>query len=489
MKCRTMKNGLKRCQYILLTLLVVSLHGCKEANEAIETYDPGKPIEITDYTPKIGGAKTRVMIEGSNFGTDASLVNVTIGGKKAPVVNVVNDCIYCMVPSKVKEGTLTVTIGKGAEAQTLEAKDKFKYERKVLVTTLFGKERENGSYDPLDGTFEDSFNKNYGVTNPTWLSFDPKNSDILYLAQDNGNPIRIFDLKAKKVATGLNTGDASGLERMRTIAWTMDGDTMIIANDRGGNEDSESNSNYYTLRTNNFKSPQPLAKGRGCNGSAIHPRNKELYYNSFGKGQIYRYDYRKHGVNADKSIDRRELMGSIQDNNWEFNIVIHPSGTYAYIVVINRHYIMRMNYDEQKKSFGTPYLFCGKVDSKGWEDKVGPNARLASPYQGVFVENPDYVKENKEDKYDFYFCDRENHCVRILTPSGLVTTYAGRGSAGLNDKPYGNIDGDLRLEARFDQPASIAYDAKSKVFYVGDIENHSIRRIGLEEWDDEDAGE
>ena len=151
--------------------------------------------------------------------------------------------------------------------------------------------------------------------------------------------------------------------------------------------------------------------------------------------------------------------------------------------------IRKVGGNEETKSFGTPYLLCGQVGQSGWEDKVGTSARLNSPYQGVFVKNQQYVDEGKSDHYDFYFCDRHNHCIRILTPEGLVTTFAGRGSAGLNDKPYGNVNGDLREEARFDQPAAIAYDSINNVFYVGDIENHSIRRIGLENWDDEENPE
>ena len=89
---------------------------CKDDNDG-ETapYDPGTPIEITDFTPKEGGAKTRVIINGSNFGTDTSIIDVTIGGKKAPVINAKGNSIYCMIPGKVKEGNLILTIGKGEE--------------------------------------------------------------------------------------------------------------------------------------------------------------------------------------------------------------------------------------------------------------------------------------------------------------------------------------------------------------------------------------
>lgn len=481
----TMIKELKRFRWMLLVLFLIGFCSCKDdAGSETEPYDPAKSVEITDYTPKAGSAKTRMVIYGSNFGTDPSIVKVTIGGKIAPVINVKGNLIYCMVPGKVVDGTLRLTVGTGAQAQTIESSDKFTYERKVVVSTLYGKKREDGHYDIMDGPFEDSFTEYYGIAEPTWFSFDPKDyPNTLYLAQDNGKPLRKFDLKNKSLSTGLATSGQLG--RMRTITWTVDGDTMIIAND-GGGEDNTEVSNVYSTRAGEFKSFGVLAGGKQCNGSAIHPVNKELYYNSFGKGNIYRYDYRQFGCGINQSLEHRKLLTTIQDNNWEFNMVIHPSGDYAYIIVINQHYIMRTNYNWETKEFGTPYLLCGKVGESGWEDKVGPNARLDTPYQGVFVKNPKYVEEGKEDHYDFYFCDRRNHCVRVLNPDGLVTTFAGRGSTGLNNEPSGNIDGDLREEARFNNPAAIAYDSVNNIFYIGDIDNHSIRRIGIEEWDEED---
>lgn len=492
MNGKTMQKGDQRFHWILLLFFTVYFGSCKdEKNSESTPYDSSQPIEISDFTPKSGGAKTRMVIYGSNFGIDASIVKVTIGGKNAPVVSAKGNCLYCMVPAKIKDGTLLLTIGEGANVQTIEANDKFTYERKMTVSTLYGKEREDGSYEVMNGTFSESFEKFYGVAEPTWFSFDPKDyPNTLFLAQDNGKPLRLLDLKQKRISTGLSTGDAQ-IVRMRTLTWTLSGDTLIIANDGGdGNsEDKNVKSNVFVTRLGNFKDSKYLAGGKQCNGSAVHPINGELYYNSYSKGDLYRYDFTRWGCGIDESLAHRDYLGAIQDNGWEFNIVIHPSGDYAYIIVMNKHYIMRMNYNWETKKFGTPYLLCGKVGESGWEDKVGTSARLNSPYQGVFVKNPQYLAEGKSDIYDFYFCDRNNHCVRTLTPEGLVTTFAGRGSAGLNSNPYGNIDGDLRDEARFDQPAAIAYDSINNVFYVGDIENHSIRRIGYEEWDEEAIGE
>ena len=84
----------------------------------------------------------------------------------------------------------------------------------------------------------------------------------------------------------------------------------------------------------------------------------------------------------------------------------------------------------------------------------------------------------KKDEYDFYFCDQRNHCIRKMTPEGRVSTFAGRPNG---EGKEGYNDGDLRHEARFSRPTSIVYDEKRECFYVGDVDNHRIRKIAMEE--------
>ena len=98
--------------------------------------------------------------------------------------------------------------------------------------------RDDGKYDVVDGAFDESFINYYGVQEPTWFSFNPNDSTELYMSQDNGKPIRIFDLDEKVVRTGLTTGEA-GTRRMRTLSWTADGDTLIVASDDGGGGDND----------------------------------------------------------------------------------------------------------------------------------------------------------------------------------------------------------------------------------------------------------
>ena len=96
------------------------------------------------------------------------------------------------------------------------------------------------------------------------------------------------------------------------------------------------------------------------------------------------------------------------------------------------------------------------------------------------MKNEEYVKQGLEDEYDFYVCDQHTGSIRKITPQGMVTTYAGRGSSGLDGNHWGYVDGDLRIEARFDQPQGIAYDEETKQFYIYDTINRRIRFIGLE---------
>ena len=137
---------------------------------------------------------------------------------------------------------------------------------------------------------------------------------------------------------------------------------------------------------------------------------------------------------------------------------------------------MRTDYDREKKTFTTPYTICGTAGSSGYEDGIGTSAKLNHPVQGVFVKNPDYEALGG-DQYDFYFCDKDNHAIRTLTPQGRVSTFAGRGNNGTS----GYADGDLRKEARFNQPQAIAYDEEKKCFYIGDTGNWVIRKIAKEE--------
>jgi hypothetical protein len=462
----------------LAVMAALCFAGCSDNDDdqaTVPPFDSSKPVVISDFTPKEGSVGQRLIIYGQNFGNDTEIIHVFIGGKEARVIGVSGDAIYCIVPEKAFAGNIEIRIGEGANPKTASASTPFTYQRKMVVSTLFGYRNERD--DQPNGNYAD-FTQATLFKNDSWMKFDPLNPNHIYIAFD-GAELALIDLQEQRFGRVLAKG--SNFDRIRNLDFTLDRQHMIIGNDQGGTEDP---STVIMSRRNDFTDHQVLTRYRQCNGASVHPVNGELYFNSYEKGQLYRFDL----ANAQYfggllGVKDYEELFKIQDVSWEFQIHIHPTGNYAYIVVINQHYILRSDYNWNTKRFTPAYLVCGESRASGYNDAVGSAARLHRPYQGIFVKNPEYA--GTTDEYDFYFADCNNHCIRILTPDGLVSTFAGRGSSSLNTNPYGYVEGDLRQEARFNQPTGLAYDETTNTFYVGDKENRRIRKIAMEEIDEE----
>ncbi len=73
---------------------------------------------------------------------------------------------------------------------------------------------------------------------------------------------------------------------------------------------------------------------------------------------------------------------------------------------------------------------------------------------------------------NLYVADSLNHCIRRISPDGMVSTVAGRcGHAGYADG--------LGDEAEFNLPQGLALDAEGNI-YVADTRNQRIRKIVFE---------
>lgn len=483
MNDRTMKEGFMRSQWILLTLFMIYFSSCKDEKGAtLAPYDPSQPIEVTDFTPQKGGGKKKMIIYGSNFGTDPSLVSVKVGGKEAVVVNAKGTSIYCMTPERCFEGTVEVKVGE----QAVIASAKYEYEPQIVVSDLCGDVDELGQGDLVPtGPFDNCGKIEY----PYWFSFDPRNHNILYLAQAGGagvtRPLRILDLEKKMIYTK----SIAGIGRLYTITWTNSQD-MVLAVPQNNNPEARNNiilQRQSSEDGQDFKDAAPniLTRGNACTSSMILPQTGEIYFIFRNQGNVYRYNFEENGWNNNPKVPNGEglqdlLAFSVPNKEIDFSLIPHPTGKYVYVVMHNNHYILRSNYDEQTQRLVTPYIVCGQSDQAEYKDLVGTNARLNGPGQGVFVYNDKYEAEGKEDWYDFYFTDTNNHCIRILTPDGVVSTFAGRGASSTSVAKYGKQNGEIRERARFKEPRGLAYDEGTKTFYVGDAGNFKIRKIAKE---------
>lgn len=510
MKLKKLVKAGSSVLWIMLALFTFLLESCDNGKEVIpasssggDPFNPDLPICIDSIYPNSGAAGQRLLILGENFGNDPSQIEVQIGGKKAAVVSAQSDIMYCIVPSKAYTGEIQISITQGENTYISEMTDvKFDYQRQIVVSTLCGTKKEQGSNAAKDGPFDDCG----AITNPCFMAWDPTDHDLLYVAEDtdadgdgiNGQGIRCIDFKNKQIYTMIPKSQYQGSQRGRTIDFYKDdnGKYHMIIGLAQGNVNSTAVMMFDRIDDTTkpcgfgWGNGKVIAQNQGCQAAAIHPTTGDLYFSNYQSSLLYRVKkqvveefatgQRTSPVKPGTGENDAQMVLKVQDKEWEFNIMIHPTGKYAYFMVINHNYILRSDFNGA--TFTAPYVIAGVNSDKTsyiYQDGVGNQARFGNPYSGVFVKNPEY--QGSSDEYDFYITDKHNHAIRILSPLGQVSTYAGRGSASLDSDPWGYVNGRLREDARFNRPKAIAWDDRDNTFYIGDCRNYRIRKIGLEE--------
>lgn len=506
-------------------------------------HDSSKPVAVTKFVPTTGGAGQQMVIYGENFGNDPSIIKVTVGGTEAVVVNALGNELYCIVPAKPAadvipefnapiEGeddiipeandpapqqedesanarSVYVAVGPQGSMKVAAAEAKFEYERVLRVTTFAGVVNDKNEWEVKDGPLNDCGNFPQGH----YFAWDPVDPSCMYFSHDGG-PLRVIDFDYENpdgskgyVKTLFNSNFYPYTNRMRSVSFTSpdalypDGNggympagtcDMLIAEDTFDNGApavmiiKRKELGMKGMDAFYQQAPEYLACEQACNGAYCHPVTGDIYFNSYIDAEIFRYPaYLIYDDTDDRTPD---LQFNFGEHSFEFNNVIHPTGNYMMLVMINRHYLAKSLYDPAKKNnrehplekgggFVQPTNFLGSDSTMGlgggagYLDDIGLSAKCNQPRQGVFVYNPAYA--GQEDEYDFYFTDANNHCIRKITPQGIASTYAGRG----NNQVNGFADGLARQEALFNYPCGLTYLPDTDEFLVADLNNKRIRKI------------
>jgi len=100
---------------------------------------------------------------------------------------------------------------------------------------------------------------------------------------------------------------------------------------------------------------------------------------------------------------------------------------------------------------------AGVAGTSGKSDGAGTQARFDQPWSLAF-----------DDRGYLYIADAANNLIRLLDPSGVVTTYAGTGADGSSNGSA--------LSSSFSFPIAIAVDA-GRNLYIADWGNNVVRKI------------
>jgi sugar lactone lactonase YvrE len=167
----------------------------------------------------------------------------------------------------------------------------------------------------------------------------------------------------------------------------------------------------------------------------------------------------------------RDGTGASARFHFPFGVAVDSSGTFFVADTLN-HTIRKVT------PSGVVSTFAGQANKPGDSDGTGPDARFNLPI-GVAIDASD----------NLFVADTGNYAIRKITPSGVVSTFAGKpGRPGpLTPGDTGDGTGEA---ARFDSPAGIAIDGAGNLFVadVSMIKDHikwrrlHLRRKGSAIW-------
>src|SRR5690606_26390400 len=131
-----MKSDKQPLCVMIAAFIVLSFGGCKDTDpavEAVQPFDPSRPVVVSDFNPKSGGMGQRLVIYGENFGDDPEKVSVFIGGKEAKVINVRGESLYCLVPRQAFNGDIEVRVSDDSSQVNGNLTQALGYQRKLVV--------------------------------------------------------------------------------------------------------------------------------------------------------------------------------------------------------------------------------------------------------------------------------------------------------------------------------------------------------------------
>ena len=111
---------LNTIQYIILILLIGSVNlfsSCKDD----DGHDAGSPVVVNRFYPTSGSAGTEILITGKNFSENPEDISVTLGNIPLKVLNCSMNNILAIVPPKLGDGELTITIANREPVRTIDS--------------------------------------------------------------------------------------------------------------------------------------------------------------------------------------------------------------------------------------------------------------------------------------------------------------------------------------------------------------------------------
>lgn len=435
--------------FIFHVLSLLIFVGCKSDDQAkVVEHDPNKPIKLTSFYPSEGGAKDKILLNGENFGNDPKKIKVYFNNAKAAVVSSSGDRIYAVVPRLPgDEPKISVVIGK----DSMVYDNTFVYNIQAQVSTVTG----TGDKDFVAGTLDQAHV--YGK----YLDMDAQGN--LFMTWRDGGSYGVARINEKEnLVTALYTVKSSPNPYANGV--TVDRETGIMTVSHESVAEtffSFDPREAWTLRQRNAQFSAAdygsiVQADRYANFVTFCPYDGYLY-TRFRDGKIAKI----HPTTYAATIVHQGPYGS------QYGQAINPAKPWELYITLH--------------SNASPNTFAQGISVLDLRDPDGTGGfkRVNAPGGSGFRDGPvadaifNYPKDIKFDNTgNMFIADYGNHCIRMLSADGIVSTVAGQ------PKKSGYKDGGP-VESLFNQPWGVAVNDQGDI-YIADWSNARIRKLVIE---------
>jgi sugar lactone lactonase YvrE len=421
---KTLSHDVKLSRIITVVFFLLWT-ACKESDDPIPP--AATAPTLTGFSPTSGAIGTAVTLTGTNFSTTLLDNTVKFNGTASTVSAATSTSLTVSVPAGATRGKISVEVAN----QTATSSNDFTVVAPVAPLTLT-------SFSPTTGTAGT-------IVTLTGTNFSPTiaNNTVKF----NGT-----------VAT-ISAATATSLTAEVPAAATTGKITVQVGNQTATSADD------FVYVVNAEKNAVATVAGNGTLGFADGNIADARFYPPTGvavdaTGNIYVADSENHRIRkitpggtvstmaGSGTAGSAEGVGTAAQFKSPRAVAVDATGN-VYVADGLNHKIRKIT------PAGEVSTLAGS-GAYGFADGDGANAKFYFP-KGIAL----------DASGNLYVADDINHRIRKITPTGTVTTIAGSTS--------GSDDGD-GINAKFNNPIGITLDASGNI-YVADAGNHCIRMI------------
>ena len=489
LKSKFIKQNFWRTMIVVVLCTMVSCGNDDKKDERITPWNPSQPSKLTSFYPDDGKFQEKVMLNGDNLPTDVENVRVYFNQRRAPVIGSTGKRLYVMAPRLPGNapGVEAPAQGKGycvISVVTLDpvsgaVKDSiwydysvsgalvtgmFLYQESITVTTIAG----NGSQtDFQEGSLSTA------ILQPKYICCDNEGNIFISNWRDDDNRDYCYFCRLNEEENTFTRLSTTRGEVNIPAADPITGIVSVATEATIGSFTTANPDEYWAPRRREmkFQNGQPGPYGwKHC--MVVNPTDGFLYVRWY-HGPIVKIDQ--------TTYESWIICNTVQGDS--YGLTFRPQ----------EPNILYMSFRDGAQEFARSIVSVDVSAGKEFED-VDPNYAEGGPAReavqatlqrrsspaigGGHRDGPLEVAQFGSlgqifcDQDGFiYVADRDNHCIRRITPENQVETVLGMpGTPGWRDG--------TRDEALFRRPMGVAISPDGTV-YIADCGNSRLRKLSI----------